>query len=258
MTEAQARIVTEPRFRWWDGFILGKHADDLWDLNTSAIAAAEHARALDARNLMAHAILARQYLVVGEDASRADEAWRTTLDGGGAVVWTATLYDVDYKTYFLLAFDRAAIRIYRFGQFVAPISTHLGMPQFPGPDASGLWRAVAGCLDPSVAPEAIVPWSDVREIKAGNWVLWFKLTRPVAVSSDRGKRKALREIKVNLHGATGDLDIYVTPTSDGDVSVHGIGIGPTAYQDRVRRTIVKFVDPDGRIALPEAKRGAGL
>ena len=50
-------------------------------------------------------------------------------------------------------------------------------------------------------PDAEVPWSAVREIKAGNWVLWFKLDEPVHLASDRtGKRKKLDEIKLNLHG----------------------------------------------------------
>jgi hypothetical protein len=50
---------------------------------------------LDDRNLLAHATLARQCAVVGEDA---DRAWRTVFDNAGAVVWTATLYDVDAKS----------------------------------------------------------------------------------------------------------------------------------------------------------------
>src|SRR5689334_24141592 len=45
--------------------------------------------------------------------SRAEAAWRTTLDNGGEVVWTATLYDVDARSYFVLAFDRMALRVYR-------------------------------------------------------------------------------------------------------------------------------------------------
>lgn len=90
-TRAMAEIVTEERTSWWDGFLIGKHAAVLRDLNFSATSAAEHALRLDRRNLLAHGILARQYVVVGEDARLADASWQAVLDNGGAVVWTSTL-----------------------------------------------------------------------------------------------------------------------------------------------------------------------
>jgi hypothetical protein len=74
------------------------------------------------------------------------------------------------------------------------------MPKFPGPERERFWRAWAGCLDPTARPETTIPWTDVSEIKAGNWVLYFKLTRKVTLGSDGGKRKDLDEITVNLHG----------------------------------------------------------
>lgn len=258
-TRAQAHIVNEDRSSWWDGFNIGKHADDLYDLNTSSTDAAERALQLDPRNLLARGLLARQYVVLGADATLADAAWQTVLDNGGAVVWTATLYDVDYKSYFLMAFDRHGLRVYRYGELAGPFETHLGMPKFVGEDRERFWRAMAGCLDTEARPEAIVPWTEVREIKAGNWVLWFKLTRPVTITSDRGKKKTLSEIKVNLHGATGTIEV-LTSTDSRDptnVSIRPMGIGPLAYQQRVRHTLVKFVDPAGRIKLPKASRSAG-
>jgi hypothetical protein len=36
-----------------------------------------------------------------------------------------------------------------------------------------------------------------------------------------------------------------------------MGIGPLDYQQRIRYTLVKFVDPAGRIKLPKASRSAG-
>jgi len=258
-TRAQALIVTERRIDWWDGFNVGTAFDALYDLNSSSTWAAERARDLDPNNLLAHGLLARQYVVTGEDARLADEEWRSVLDNGGAIVWTATLYDVDTKSYFLMAFDRQAIRIYRFGEFAAPYQTHLGMPEFPGPERARLWRAWGGCVDEAARPEAVIPWSDVREIKAGNWVLYFELTRRVTIRSDREKQKTLDEIKVNLHGAMGTIEVHTTrDTRDPwNVDVRTMGIGPLAYQERVRRTLVKFVDPERRIALPKASRSAG-
>ena len=125
-TRGMAEMVLEERTSWWDGFIIGRHAEALGDLNFSATSVAEHALQLDGRNLLAHAALARQYVIAGEDAEYADKAWRTVLDHGGAVVWTATLYDVDAKSYFVLAFDRAALRIYRYGELARPLRKAAG------------------------------------------------------------------------------------------------------------------------------------
>lgn len=253
-TEAQALNVTAQRTSWWDGFNLGKHEAALADLNIDAAFLAERALELDPKNLMAHAILARQFLIEGS-AEAAEAAWAATLDAGGAVVWTATLYDVDARTYFVLAFDRQAIRVYRFGQLAGIYKKGRGgVPEIPGPAATRLWSSLGGCLDSTVVPEARVPWSDVKEIKAGNWVLWFKLTRPVTIANDDGKRKALDEIKVNLHGRTGTIEVY-KPVGDHHLATRGRG--PAGYQDMVRRVMVKFVDPERRIALPPVKPGIG-
>ncbi len=258
-TRGVAEVVLEERTSWWDGFIIGKHADALTDLNFSATSVAEHALRLDDRNLLAHGILARQYVILGEDAELADQAWRTVLDHGGAVAWTATLYDVDAKSYFVLAFDRAALRIYRYGELAGPFEKTMGMPRFVGADRERFWRALGGCIDADARPEAVIPWSDVREIKGGNWVIWFKLNREITIASDNGKRKNLDEIKVNLHGATGTVDVYVTRDSrdPANASIRPVGMGPFDYNQRLRYTIAKHVDPNGRIKLPKASRSAG-
>ena len=254
-TRAQARILNDPRGSWWDGFQLGKHEEQLADLNESSAFAAERALEIDPGNLMAYGILARVALALAQP-DRAEAAWRHALDGGGAVVWSATLYDVDARTYFFLAFDRRALRVYRMEQLAGPVKRRFyGIPEFPGPDNERFYAAWGGCLDPAITPDAEVAWSDVREIKAGNWVLWFKLTRPVTIGSDRtGKRKEVREIKVNLHGATGSLEVY-KPVGQDDLALRGRG--PAGYNDAVRRTMVKFVDPDRHIALPPFKPGVG-
>jgi hypothetical protein len=258
-TRAQAAIVTEDRLDWWDGFNVGNAFEALHELNSSSTWAAERALELDPRNLLAHGVLARQYVVIGEDASRAEEQWRATLDHGGAIVWTATLYDVDTKSYFLMAFDRESLRVYRFGELAGSFERRLGMPQFPGGDQERLWRAWGGCIDASAQPEAVIPWADVREIKAGNWVLYFKLTHKVRITSDRGKKSDLGELKVNLHGASGSIEVLTTRDAidPWKVNVRTMGIGPLAYQERVRRTLVAFVDPEKRITLPKASRSAG-
>lgn len=257
--DAAPRNVTEPRQGREYPSAVGAHFADLDDLNSTALHLAERARRLDDRNLMAHAQLARQYVIEGVDAGLADEEWRRVLASGGAIAWTATLYDVDARSYFVVAFDRAGIRIYRMGQLAGPLQSRFGgVFELPGPDREMFWRAASGCLPAEVVPEASISWNDVTTLAAKNWVLEFHLARRVAIGSDRGKRKNVDRIKVNLHGAAGNVQVlYNWDPYRGATNVRGIGTGPALYQERVRRTLVKFVDPAGRIRLPPQSRGAG-
>ena len=103
-----------------------------------------------------------------------------------------------------------------------------------------------GCIDRSIAPEAIIPWDNVREIEAGNWVLWFKLREPVVIASDRGKRKKVHELKAYFHGGpSGDLTYYYNLEYEGHIpfwnidvyrvdNLRGIAVGPNEYQRRLQ------------------------
>lgn len=264
-TDAQALNVTRPRTNWWDGFdaSLRTHQDALGDLNGAALTIAERALDLDPRNMMAQSQVGRQLIILGEDGARARQVIDTLFENGGALAWTATLYDVDAKSFFVMTFDRKGMTVYRFGEAAPNFTKHLGVPEFPGPEAGALWRAWGGCTD-GLRAEAFVPWSDVREIAAGNYVIWFRFNTPVTVTSDNRKKKTLKEFKVALHGAMGTVDFKETPGSgDGDHwyedtrTYTGIGKGPASYQDRIRVVIVAEVDPNGRIKLPKQKRGAG-
>lgn len=264
-TDAQALNVTRPRVDWWDGFdaSLRTHQDALGDLNEAALTIAERALDLDPRNQLARSQLARQLVILGDDGKRARAEIKTVFEGGGALAWTATLYDVDAKAFFVMAFDKAGIRVFRFGEAAPNFTKHLGVPEFPGPEAKNLWRAWGGCFE-GLREEAFVPWSDVHEIAAGNFVIWFRFTRPVTVTSDNRKKKSLKEFKVALHGAMGTVEYRQTPgTGENDRwwqdtrTFSGVGLGPASYQDRIRHTLIAEIDPDGRIKLPKQKRGAG-
>ncbi len=259
-TEAEALILTAKRTDWWDNFIINRHLQAAWELHSGAAWAAEEALRLDPANRLAWSILAREYVILGQELERAELAWRTTLDASGAVVWTATIYEVDAKSYFLFAFDRQGFRIYRFGAFVGPVERKMGVPQFPGPEKPALWRALGGCIDPGTEAEAVVPWSAVKEIEAGHWVLWFKLADKIKVRSDGGDEEKVAKFKVALHGQPGTVEVNVSrdTTDPHKKTVTGVGLGPVDYQVRVRTFLAKFFDPEGRISLPKPPgRGAG-
>jgi hypothetical protein len=253
-TRGVAMAVTRPRHDWWDSFELGKYKHDLADLNWAVTRAAERALEIDPRNAMGHSILARQYLIV-EDAERADAAWRTVFDQEGAVVYASTFYDLDGRDWFFTFIDREGMRIYQWSQLAAVEKRRFGgILEYPGPEDERFWRAGGGCID-GTEPHAFVPWSGVREIRAGNWVLWFELDRPVTLVSDRnGKRKTFDRLKVGFHGRTGELEVY-KPVGEERLAMRGRG--PAGYNDMLRRTIARFVDTERRIALPPVRPGVG-
>lgn len=264
-TDAQAMNVTRPRTDWWDGFdaSLRTHQDALGDLNEAALTIAERALDLDPKNQLARSQLARQLVILGDDPERAKAEIKALFANRGALAWTATLYDVDAKAFFVMGFDREGIRVFRFGEAAPDFTKHLGVPEFPGPEAKNLWRAWGGCFE-GLREEAFVPWSDVREIAAGNFVIWFRFDKPVTVTSDNRKKKSLKEFKVALHGAMGTVEYRQTPGTGEDDrwwqdtrTFSGVGIGPSSYQNRIRIILVNEIDPNRRIVLPKQKRGAG-
>ena len=115
----------------------------------------------------------------------------------------------------------------------------------------------------------MIPWRDVREIEAGNWVLWFRLREPVTIRSDRGQRKRVDELKAFFHGAGGgDLTFYYNLRHEGRIpfwnvdvyevdNLRGIAVGPTDFQRRLQFVIAQAVDPDQRIGMKRKGRGAG-
>jgi hypothetical protein len=195
---------------------------------------------------------ARFNIIAARDGAGTLDAWRTVLDSGGAVGWAVTEYNVDARSAFVFAFDRRSLRVYRAGAFGATADA-----------------AMDGCLDDSVAPEAVIPWDNVREIEAGNWVLWFKLSEPVVIASDRGKRKKVDELKAYFHGGPGgDLTYYYNLEYEGHIpfwnvdvyevsNLRGIAVGPNDYQRRLQFVIARVVDPERRIVLKRKGRGAG-
>jgi hypothetical protein len=255
-TIGQARALLTDRSDFWDAFRINRHIATLRELNLDTQELAERAIARDPRNMMAHSILARQYTVLGWDGPAID-AWQRVVSGGGVIVWTATLYDVDYKSYFLMSFGRDAVRIYRMGQFTGTIDRRLGYARFPEPTERAFYEAVAGCPSAAIAPLATIPWSNVKELRSGNWVLWFKLATPVTMVSDRDNRKTLREIKVNLHGETGEVKILWGSDSEPYKNVRGIGLGPWDYNRRLRDMVLRFAEPASHIKRTSAGRGAG-
>jgi hypothetical protein len=216
------------------------------------VASAAQPPACDRVALAEAAETARFNIIAAVDGAQALDAWRRVLDGGGAVGWAVTEYNVDPRSVFVFAFERNALRVYRAGAFGETTDA-----------------AMHGCIDPVVVPEAIIPWTNVREIEAGNWVLWFRLREPVEIRSDKGKRKKVKELKAYFHGGNGgDLTYYYNLEYKGRLpfwnipvyeveNLRGIAVGPTDYQRRLQFVIASTVDPERRIALKRKGRGAG-
>ena len=215
-------------------------------------AAAQPAAACDAAALGDATHTARSNIIAGTDGEAAIEAWRHVLGSGGAIGWTVTEYNVDPRSTFVFAFDREALRVYRASAF-----------------GDNVDRATGGCIDSSIPPEAVIPWRDVREIEAGNWVLWFRLREPVTIRSDRGRREGVDELKAFFHGAGGgDLTFYYNLKREGRIPfwnvdvysvehLRGIAVGPTDFQRRLQFVIAQAVDPGERISMKRKGRGAG-
>jgi hypothetical protein len=218
---------------------------------TTAVAA-QPAVGCDQAALSAAADTARSNIIAGTDGAAAIDAWRHVLGSGGAIGWTVTEYNVDPRSTFVLAFDRETLRVYRAGAFGQNVD-----------------RATGGCIDSSIPPAAVIPWRDVREIEAGNWVLWFRLREPVTIRSDRGHRKQVDELKAFFHGAGGgDLTFYYTLKREGRIpfwnvdvykveNLRGIAVGPTDFQRRLQFVIAQAIDPGERISIKRKGRGAG-
>ena len=166
-----------------------------WQTSTKVqLAIAKRALEIDSQNMLAHAQVARQLVVLGEDGDRARAEIARVFDAGGAIVWTATRATSTRTTTSSWRSAPRAFELHRFAEAAGSFERHLGVPEFPGPEAIGLWRALGGCLG-GLRAEADVSWSEIYEIKAGNYVIYFKFRRPVRVSGDRGKTKTLDEFK---------------------------------------------------------------
>jgi hypothetical protein len=204
-------------------------------------AAAAQSAACDPQALRRRVEIARANITAGVDGAEALGAWRYVIGNGGSINWPVTEYNVDARSVFVFAFDREALRVYRAGAF--------------GQSGDA---ARDGCIAPTIVPEAVIPWHNVREIEAGNWVLWFRLREPVEIRSDRGKHKKVKELKAYFHGGPGGELTYYGNFDGYDVeNLRGIAVGPTDYQRRLQYVIASAVDPERRIALKRKGRGAG-
>jgi hypothetical protein len=218
----------------------------------SVPAAARAQPTCEALDLRDDAETARSNVIAARDGAGAIEAWNRVLDADGEIAWAGTEYNVDARSTFVFAFGRDALRVFREGAF--------------GPRVA---FALDGCVDPAIAPEAVIPWSNVREIEAGNWVIWFRLRQPVSIRSDRGAAKRVKELKVYFHGAGGgDLTFYYNVEHVGRIpfwhvdvyeieNLRGIAVGPTDFQRRLQFVLSRVIDEEERIQMTRKGRGAG-
>jgi hypothetical protein len=240
-TEAQAMNVLRPREPWWEPYGVWQEPREIGDLNQGSARLAERAKELDGGNLLAHGYLARQHIVMAVDATKAAEEWARVLDNGGAITWTATLYDVDPRSFFIVAFDRTGIRVFPFRDLAGDVRRHFGVPEFPGPERVDFWRALGGCLPPAARPVAELQWDSVRAIRTSRWTLRFDLTEEVEITSDRGERHSVDTLDVHLHGQGGTFDYrFAMSPFRRPFSAPPVGRDPAAYVSRVKQFLDEF------------------
>ena len=245
-TRAQAAIVTQDRLDWWDGFNVGNAFDALHELNSSSTWAAERALELDPHNLLAHGVLARQYVVIGEDARLADRA------NGGRRSITAAPSSGPRRC---MTSTRKAIsswpsigrRCASTGSASSPAASTRtsACRSFPAATASACGAPGADASMRPLNPKRSSRGADVREIKAGNWVLYFKLTHKVRITSDRGKKADLerdqgqparrQRIDRSAHDARSDRSVEGRRANDGHRAAGLSGTCP-AHAGGVRRS----------------------
>lgn len=247
--EAQALNVLRPREPWWEPYGIWNRPGEIGEINEAAVRLAERAKELDDNNLLAHGHLARQYVVLAVDATRAEDEWRRVIDNGGAIVWTASLYDVDARSFFVIAFDPRGIRIFRFSPLAGELRTHFGVPEVPGTDRIEFWRALGGCIPANTPADAEVPWSSVKEIRVTPWTLRFELHDRVTVTSDRGKRRTDDTLELNLHPHTALTDVRfgMAPVGWRPFGPRPVVADPGAYHQRVKQMLMTLFDADKRI-----------
>lgn len=254
-TEAQALNVLRPREPWWEPYGIWQGPREIGDINEGSVRLAERAKEIDDRNLLAHGYLARQYVAMAVDAQKAEDAWKQVLDHNGAIVWTATLYDLDPRSFFVVAFDRRGVRLFRFAEMAGPLRTHFGIPDFPGPDRADFWRALGGCLPPNGVADLEIPWSSVREIRPTTGTLRFELQDRVEITSDRGRRRRDDKLEMFLHPQPGvfDFRFALAPYMRPPFGSRPVAADPAAYQLRVLQMLRTFFDPERKmITLIEA------
>jgi hypothetical protein len=253
-TEAQALNVLRPRDPWWEPYGLWNRPSEIGTVNEAAVRLAERARELDDRNLLAHGHLARLYVVVAIDAEKAEAEWRRVIDNGGAVVWTASLYDVDPRSYFVVAFDSRGIKVYRFSPLAGELRTRFGVPDVPGTDRIEFWRALGGCIPANTPVEAEIPWSRVREIRVTPWTLRFDLHDKVTITSDRGKRRTDDTLEMNLHPETAlaDFRFGMAPFGWRPFGPPPVSADPAAFHQRVKQMLCAFTRRNGETENTEA------
>ena len=255
-TEAIPSIWMEPLPK-----LLYPLPEDVFDLQyRRTVAVTDQAVAaldLDERNLMAHNILARNFLVFHNTWNEAKYHWQVLFQNGKGVTFDAVIYSVDGRSMFIVRLTPEAIEVYRYGQFGRMA---MGYPPAT-PKYRRFWLSHNGCIPPEIHPDAAIPWTIVREIKSKRWVQDLKLRQKVTLSSDRGKKKTTNKLRIAFLGGIGHAERTIDWYNSyiyGYPEVKYYTYGPADYNERLRDTLLAIVDPKGRIRKPKAsKSGIG-
>jgi hypothetical protein len=221
-----AALASAEQYDFWEQFAVDSPGRPIATTNEALAFAAQRAVELDVTNQMAHAIRARELLILGQ-VEMAEAAWHRVIESQGAVAWPATLGGKDEL---LVEFNGQDMRLYSRGQLQKRLSAS---------SDDAVWAAAGGCIDSRIQAAAIVAWLNVSEIKnEKKGGLSFRLREPIAVTIG-GRSRKLDRLELRLTGLAGD--------DRGRAAV-----ARTCAPDTVRRMLTKLVDPERRIALPVA------
>jgi hypothetical protein len=208
-----ATLASARQYDFWEQYGVDSPGREIASPDEALAFAAQRAAEVDVTNQMAHAISARELLILGQSAM-AEAAWHRVIDNYGSVAWLGAIQGHDGEL--LVEFNRQDMRLY----------PREAMRHATAGDETVWAAALGGCLDPHVAPAAIVSWLNVGEIRNDKkGALSFRLIEPVAMSTG-GRTRRLDHVDLTLRGV--------------------------AAPDSVRRTLTKFVDPERRISLPSS------
>ena len=215
-TRGVALAASAPHEPFWEEWKIDGPGRPLTTADEAVAFAAQRAIELDSANAIAHSVLARELLILGQ-AAVAEGVWRHVFEGGGSVSWPVRVANLGNREG-IVAFSPVGLRLY-------PAAARKDrVPAVGDP----FWLASGGCVEGIVNATTAISWDLVREIRSDRGSLSFQLREPVSLLSVKGKPERKDRLVFRLQSWSknaAQLDL-----------------------DAVRHLLVSLVDPERRIS----------